>query len=58
MTKDEAIAKLDAFPKGDDEEIAHSKADEILIDFLTDNGHEELAAAFTRARARVGFWYA
>lgn len=56
MTKQEAIAALDALKKGDNEG-AHLRADEILCDYLRASGAEDLADAFDRAAGRVKFWY-
>ncbi len=57
VTEDEAISMLKALP-AHDEEAAHSKADEILCNFLRANGHAELANTFDAVRERIGFWYA
>jgi hypothetical protein len=54
MTVDEAVATLDALERGDDREAAHDEADTILMGMVP----EAVAAAYGRARERVGFWYA
>jgi hypothetical protein len=56
MSKDEAIANLDALLK--DVEKSHVEADAILLQFLRDNGCEDVANAWARAEDRLGFWYA
>ncbi len=53
----DAIRKLDALP-GDEQEIEHGKAENILLTFLRQNMAGDLAMAFERANKRVGFWYA
>jgi hypothetical protein len=57
MTMNEAIAKLDALT-GADNEADHGAADQILVDFLKDNGGENVALAYERCQARFSFWYA
>ena len=57
MTKEEAIAKLNAL-SGDDPECEHGIADKVLTDFLMSNGYPEIAKAWDDACERVGFWFA
>ncbi len=57
MNKQKIIKKLNEMEKGDNEEL-HSRADSLLILFLMENGHSDLATAWNNAAARVGFWYA
>lgn len=58
MTPQEAIAELDAMNAATDAEIAHGRADSVLLAVLDANGLHEVAVAWERARNRVGFWYA
>ena len=53
MTKAEAVRRLDALDGGDPE-ADHGDADAILLEFVP----PEVRRAWTRARERVGFWYA
>jgi hypothetical protein len=53
-----AIGELNSMKPGDDPEIAHGRAEEILCEYLTAIGAKELANAFDEAVGRVGFWYA
>ena len=53
MTEQEAIDILDGLTDGDQEQ-AHGVADDVLCAMVS----EDVAAAFKRARQRVGFWYA
>lgn len=58
MTKDEAVAKLQAIPKGDPE-AAHGDADGVLLEFLRTNNNKEIADAWNDVATRNGgFWYA
>lgn len=57
MTKYDAINLLNELDDSDPE-LAHCKADDILVEFLIDNGFQNVAEAFVRAQDRVGFWYA
>lgn len=57
MEKQEAIDHLNELTSGD-AEAAHGRADDILVAFLTDNGHPEVAKAFKDAQERCGFYYA
>lgn len=41
-----------------DPEQAHSMAERILQDVLTEVGFKEVADAFDDANERIGFWYA
>jgi len=43
---------------GDDPEIAHGTAEDIIMNYLRHEGYSELADAFDRAVDRCGFWYA
>ena len=56
--KDVAIEALDYMVKDDDPESSHGNAESIVLKFLHDAGHGDVAAAFEAARDRVGFWYA
>lgn len=58
MTKEQAIAALERWQEGADKEIAHDICDDVLVNFLYDNGFEDVAKAWMDARTRVGFWYA
>ena len=42
----------------DDPEIAHADADKILLDFLREIGHGEVADVWEGAQRGIGFWYA
>ena len=52
-----AVEYLDLLEDGDPE-LAHSEAEELLLDYLRHNGAGELAKAFVNARYRIGFFYA
>ncbi len=57
MTKEEAIeaiSKLDASGP----ECTHIDADQILLAFLSDNGFEDVARAWSSKEQQSGFWYA
>lgn len=54
----DAIAKLNEMKDGDDPEVMHGLAEDILCDYLVEIGAKELADAFEIAASRVGFWYA
>jgi hypothetical protein len=58
MNEREAIEKLEYLKGCGDSEAAHSLADKILLEFLKDNGAEDLARTFEEVREDVGFWYA
>lgn len=58
MNEHEAIKNLEALKGCGDAEVAHSLADKILLEFLRDNGAEDVAQAFEEVREEVGFWYA
>jgi len=47
---------IDSF--GNDKEQLHWFADEILLKFLKDSGHEELVKTYQNLRNEIGFWYA
>ena len=53
----EAVAKLNEMKDGDDAEIAHGLAEDILCEYLVEIGAKELSDAFNGACERVGFWY-
>ncbi len=53
MTNEEAVKALEAITH-DDEEIAHRKADDILLAVV----HPAVAQAYSELKSRVGFWYA
>lgn len=58
MSESEAIHRLDDIAAGDTER-SHIKADEILLNFLRDNGFAKVADAYERVENREGgFWYA
>ena len=57
MNKEQAIRLLADIKAGEDPETAHHVADSALIQFLRDNGHPDLAQAWTEAKNRCGFWY-
>lgn len=58
MNKDETIKKLSAV-EADDTEVAHIEADELLLQFLFDCGHQDVAEAYMAVKSRCnGFWYA
>lgn len=58
--KIKAIEQLNEIPKlyGNDNEAAHIRADEIIIQFLNDIGYAVVAKAWENAEEEVGFWYA
>jgi hypothetical protein len=53
-----AIDELDGMSERVDQESAHSRADDILCEYLDATGCGALADAYRRAQRRVGFWYA
>ena len=58
MTKEEAVAALEAIDVGDTE-LAHITADNILLNFLYKNGFTEVADAWATTEDLCGgFWYA
>lgn len=56
MNKQEAIEALEKASKLDDAEMAHIKADSILLECLRANGFEEVADKFESISG--SFWYA
>lgn len=58
MTREQAIQILDSLPAHGDAEVDHGKADTVLVELLLDNGFSDVAAAYMRAKDRVGFLYA
>ncbi len=55
--ENDPIYKLDQI--NTDTEAAHVKADEVLLEWLRNNGHEDIADAYDRVEDRCGgFWYA
>lgn len=58
MTSEEAIVELRSHDTEGDPEIAHSDADEVLLEVLRSNGFGEVADAYEQTRRRIGFWYA
>ena len=56
MEMKEALEKMNNLTQ--DEEIAHSEAEDILLQYLRDLGHGELSDAFEQAIDEIGFWYA
>jgi len=57
MNEQESIKELEHII-GADNELAHIKRDEILIDFLKNNGFSDLAKAAEDIEEAVCFWYA
>lgn len=58
MTKEEAIEQLKQ-TSDCDQEMAHSDADEIILQYLRENGAAEVADAWEESNNRCGgFWYA
>lgn len=53
--KERTIDMLDRL-SGDDPEMAHSKADEYLLAFLRDIGHEDVADAYELVMLRCPWW--
>lgn len=60
MTAIEALTELQAIARSGDPEVAHSRADDVLVAFLKDHDPAcaDIAKAFEAARNEVGFWYA
>ena len=61
MNTDEALKKLASAADGKfiDNETIHTRADEVLLEFLKSNGHEEVAEAWEKLDNDCGgFWYA
>jgi hypothetical protein len=57
MTEEEALAKLAALMEPPmDPEVAHSKADDLMVEVLRSLGYCALAEAFHQAQFQ--FWYA
>ncbi len=54
MKKEQAIREMEAQISNEDYEGAHSKADEILCEFLKEQGHNDLVALYRK----VGKYYA
>ena len=54
MTREEACAQLKACQEMFDIEVAHSRADMILVEFLDGLGYEDI----TEEWDKVGKWYA
>ena len=58
MDKEQALLELETLPV-DDAELAHPRADEILLEYLRNNGDSDIAAAWEAVNdACGGFWYA
>jgi hypothetical protein len=57
MTQEDAIKQLRELDE-DDEEAAHSEADEVLIRFLMASGFKDVADVYMEMRDKIGFWYA
>jgi len=57
MDKKEVIKRLNDLTS-DDPEVSHGRADDLLLDFLKENGHQDLAQAWDSACDRCGFWFA
>lgn len=60
MTEQEAVNELQrvVVELCADEEIAHGRADQILIEFLKANGFKTVADQYESTRDQIGFWYA
>lgn len=59
MTEQEAIAALKLTGESMDKEQAHQDADSVLLNFLADDGYDDIANAFIAADDNCGgFWYA
>ena len=56
-TVEQVIFELNSLTD-DDPERAHGQAEDLLLDYLKSEGHEDVADAFNRAVSRCGFWYA
>ena len=56
MTEDEAVEKLKQICQDNDPESEHCDADELLVEFLRDQGFPELANTFDELSQN--FWYA
>lgn len=56
MTEQEALVRLEAVIDANDKEVAHIKADDLLVDFIRELGYTKLADRFEKASN--GFWYA
>lgn len=52
-----AVDELNAMQGGVNEVEAHSRAEDILCEYLKAIGAAQLANAFDEANNRVGFWY-
>jgi hypothetical protein len=57
MTSEEAVNKLEQLNRRDSEQ-AHIDADDILVEFLANQGFGAVADAFSKAQDDIGFWYA
>ena len=57
MTEQEAVQALLSLDDRDREKF-HMDADDILIQFLTENGHVTVASAYLKLKQGRGFWYA
>jgi hypothetical protein len=55
MTKEDAIKAMDELSGND--LAAHTRADEILLEYLTTHDAEDLTRAFIIARNRICSWY-
>ena len=60
MRTKEAIEKLEQIELNypHDSEIAHSRADNVLLDYLDANGKTNLTEVYRRMRNEYPFWYA
>lgn len=56
----QAIAVLNNIKEtgSNDKEVAHKNADQVLLDFLWENGHQDIVNAFEEARTAINFHYA
>ena len=57
MTSEEAVNKLEQLNRRDSEQ-AHIDADDILVEFLANQGFGAVADAFSKAQDDIGFCYA
>ena len=57
MNKTEALKELEEC-KDMDNPDGHIRADEILVEFLKDNGHAEIADKYKSLAKYIEFWYA
>lgn len=56
MSEDDAIKLLGELDS-DNRRNSHSRADAVLVVFLTSHGYQRLSIAYESARQRIGFEY-